>query len=68
MGLVLPATAIEQLANYLELLVKWNQVYNLTAIKDEASFKTEWPKIGANCGTNLRLEDFVKIAQAYRSH
>jgi cytochrome c556 len=21
------------------------------AIKDEASFKTEWPKIGANCGT-----------------
>jgi cytochrome c556 len=22
-----------------------------TAIKDEASFKTEWPKIGANCGT-----------------
>jgi cytochrome c556 len=21
-----------------------------TAIKDEASFKTEWPKIGANCG------------------
>lgn len=20
------------------------------AIKDEASFKTEWPKIGANCG------------------
>ena len=36
MGLVLPAAAIEQLANYLELLVKWNQVYNLTAIKDEA--------------------------------
>ena len=22
-----------------------------TAIKDEATFKTEWPKIGANCGT-----------------
>jgi cytochrome c556 len=21
------------------------------AIKDEASFKTEWPKVGANCGT-----------------
>jgi cytochrome c556 len=21
------------------------------AIKDEATFKTEWPKIGANCGT-----------------
>ena len=22
----------------------------MTAIKDEASFKSEWPKIGANCG------------------
>ena len=36
MGLALPAAAMEQLASYLELLVKWNQVYNLTAIKDEA--------------------------------
>ncbi len=36
MGLVLPAVAMDQLASYLELLVKWNRVYNLTAIRDEA--------------------------------
>ena len=36
MGLALPAAAMDQLASYLELLVKWNRVYNLTAIRDEA--------------------------------
>lgn len=36
MGLALPAEAMDQLANYLALLVKWNRVYNLTAIRDEA--------------------------------
>ena len=36
MGLALPATAMDQLVNYLHLLVKWNRVYNLTAIRDEA--------------------------------
>jgi 16S rRNA (guanine527-N7)-methyltransferase len=36
MGLALPASAMDQLANYLDLLVKWNRVYNLTAIHDEA--------------------------------
>lgn len=35
MGLTLPATAMEQLTSYLALLVKWNRVYNLTAIRDE---------------------------------
>jgi 16S rRNA (guanine527-N7)-methyltransferase len=35
MGLALPATAMDQLAGYLQLLVKWNRVYNLTAIRDE---------------------------------
>ncbi len=27
---------MEQLASYLDLLVKWNRVYNLTAIRDDA--------------------------------
>ena len=36
MELALPAAALEQLASYLHLLVKWNRVYNLTAIRDEA--------------------------------
>ena len=36
MGLALPAMAMEQLADYLDLLVKWNRVYNLTAIRDDA--------------------------------
>ncbi len=35
MGLALPAAAMDELAGYLELLVKWNRVYNLTAIRDE---------------------------------
>jgi 16S rRNA (guanine527-N7)-methyltransferase len=34
--LALPAGAMDQLANYLDLLVKWNRVYNLTAIREEA--------------------------------
>jgi 16S rRNA (guanine527-N7)-methyltransferase len=36
MGLALPAAAMDQLARYLELLVKWNRVYNLTSIRNEA--------------------------------
>jgi 16S rRNA (guanine527-N7)-methyltransferase len=36
MGLALPSAAMDQLASYLDLLVKWNRVYNLTAIRDEA--------------------------------
>ena len=36
MGLVLPSAAMDQLASYLELLAKWNRVYNLTAIRDES--------------------------------
>ena len=36
MELALPAAALDQLASYLHLLVKWNRVYNLTAIRDEA--------------------------------
>lgn len=36
MELALPAAAMGQLASYLDLLVKWNRTYNLTAIRDEA--------------------------------
>jgi 16S rRNA (guanine527-N7)-methyltransferase len=36
LGLALPAEAMDQLTRYLDLLVKWNRVYNLTAIRDEA--------------------------------
>lgn len=34
MGLALPASAREQLLDYLALLAKWNRTYNLTAIRD----------------------------------
>jgi 16S rRNA (guanine527-N7)-methyltransferase len=34
LGLELPAGAAERLLAYLELITKWNQVYNLTAIRD----------------------------------
>jgi 16S rRNA (guanine527-N7)-methyltransferase len=36
MGLTLPDAAADQLARYLGLLIKWNRVYNLTAIHDES--------------------------------
>ena len=36
----LPAGAAEKLAAYLALLVKWNRVYNLTAIRDPAEMVT----------------------------
>ena len=34
LALVLPAGASEKLLAYLELLAKWNKIYNLTAIRD----------------------------------
>jgi len=40
MNLGLPAAAMDQLANYLTLLVKWNRVYNLTAVRDEGKLVT----------------------------
>jgi 16S rRNA (guanine527-N7)-methyltransferase len=36
MGMALPAAAMDQLSRYLELMAKWNRVYNLTSIRDEA--------------------------------
>lgn len=38
--LTLPAEAADRLAAYLALLVKWNKVYNLTAIRDPAAMVT----------------------------
>jgi len=34
LGLSLPAGARDKLLDYLELLAKWNKIYNLTAIRD----------------------------------
>ncbi|HEU5338186.1 MAG TPA: 16S rRNA (guanine(527)-N(7))-methyltransferase RsmG [Sulfuricaulis sp.] len=34
MGLDLPPPVLEKLLNFLELLEKWNQSYNLTAVRD----------------------------------
>jgi 16S rRNA (guanine527-N7)-methyltransferase len=40
LGIELPAGAEERLAAYLALLVKWNKVYNLTAIRDPGEMVT----------------------------
>lgn len=40
LGCVLPATAEERLCAYLALLVKWNRVYNLTAVREEQRMVT----------------------------
>ena len=34
MGVALPAAAADRLAAYLALIAQWNQVYNLTAVRD----------------------------------
>jgi len=34
MGIELPAGASERLAEYLELIAKWNRVHNLTAVRE----------------------------------
>lgn len=34
LGLELPATAVDRLLAYRDLLLKWNRTYNLTALKD----------------------------------
>jgi cytochrome c556 len=39
----------EFLAGYEKLA--WDAVTAATTIKDEASFRTEWPKVMGNCGT-----------------
>lgn len=36
LGLDLPADAPEKLLAFARLLIKWNKVYNLIAIRDEA--------------------------------
>lgn len=40
LGLDLPADAPEKLLAFGQLLIKWNKVYNLTAIRDEAQVIT----------------------------
>ncbi|MFN3984655.1 MAG: 16S rRNA (guanine(527)-N(7))-methyltransferase RsmG [Rhodocyclaceae bacterium] len=40
LGLALPDSAREQLMDYAALLLKWNRVYNLTAIRDPAQALT----------------------------
>ena len=40
LGLNLPAEAQEKLLAFARLLIKWNKVYNLTAIRDEAQVVT----------------------------
>ena len=41
LDIALPETAIEKLLAYVELLVKWNQTYNLTAIRDGDDMVTQ---------------------------
>ncbi|HTH44399.1 MAG TPA: 16S rRNA (guanine(527)-N(7))-methyltransferase RsmG [Oxalicibacterium sp.] len=41
LSLALSAAAIERLLDYLSLLVKWNAVYNLTAVREPAQMVTQ---------------------------
>ena len=40
LDLALPAGAIDKLLDYLQLLQKWNQAYNLTAVRDPVEMVT----------------------------
>lgn len=41
LGLAAPATALDALLNYLDLLVRWNATYNLTAVRDPRQMVTQ---------------------------
>jgi 16S rRNA (guanine527-N7)-methyltransferase len=41
LGLVLDLTTEQRLLDYIELLSKWNRVYNLTAIRDESAMVSQ---------------------------
>ncbi|HSI57022.1 MAG TPA: 16S rRNA (guanine(527)-N(7))-methyltransferase RsmG [Ideonella sp.] len=41
LSLDLPATAIAQLLRYLDLIARWNRVYNLTAVRDPQDMLTQ---------------------------
>lgn len=41
LGLTLPEGAEAQLLAYLDLIARWNQVYNLTAVRDPAQMLTQ---------------------------
>ena len=40
LGLDLPPSSIDRLLDYIALLTKWNQAYNLTAVRDPAEMVT----------------------------
>ena len=40
LGLDLPAAAVPRLLDYVDLLVRWNAAYNLTAVRDPAEMVT----------------------------
>lgn len=41
LGLHLPPQGLEQLLSYLKLLLRWNRVYNLTAVRDPAGMAVQ---------------------------
>jgi 16S rRNA (guanine527-N7)-methyltransferase len=41
LGLAAPAAALETLLDYLDLLVRWNATYNLTAVRDPRQMVTQ---------------------------
>lgn len=41
LGMTLPASAVERLLAYVDLLEKWNKTYNLTAIRDGDEMVTQ---------------------------
>jgi 16S rRNA (guanine527-N7)-methyltransferase len=41
LGLDLPAGATDQLLRYLDLIARWNKVYNLTAVRDPADMVSQ---------------------------
>lgn len=67
LGLSLSATTLKQLQDYLQLLQKWNKIYNLTAIRDAEQMASHhlldslavlphlWPRrwLDVGCGAGL---------------
>ena len=64
LALALPASASEQLLQYLALLDKWNRIYNLTAIRDPLGMVSHHLLDSLAVLPHLPLPAAVRIADA----
>lgn len=61
LGLALPEGAVDALLAYLAMLVKWNQAYNLTAVRDPAEMVTRHLLDSLAVAPHMRGERIIDV-------